>query len=83
MKGIPQGGLAWTVGKLFFNRLNMPCVELADDADPDEDEMPLNAKITGKKTAKIVDHKDYKKAVIMNAKVKVRKITSIESNDKM
>ena len=61
----------------------MPCVELADDADPDEDEMPLNAKITGKKTAKIVDHKDYKKAVIMNAKVKVRKIKSIESNDKM
>ena len=61
----------------------MPCVELADDADPDEDEMPLNAKITGKKTAKIVDHKDYKKAVIMNAEVKVRKIKSIESNDKM
>ena len=61
----------------------MPCVELADDADPDEDEKPLNAKITGKKTAKIVDHKDYKKAVIINAEVKVQKIKSIESNDKM
>ena len=83
MKGIPQGGLAWSVGKLFFNRLNMPCVEISDDADPDEEEKPLNAKITGKKTAKIVDHEDYKKSIIMSAAVKEQKIKNAESNDKM
>ena len=70
MKGIPQGGIAWTVGKIFVNRLSMPCVEISEDADPKEEENPLNEKRTGKKTAKIVEHEDYKKTIITDAATK-------------
>ena len=83
MKGIPQGGLAWSVGKLFFNRLNMPCVEVSEDADPNEEEKPLNKKITGKKTAKIVEHEDYKKTVITDAATKVQNMKNIDAKGKM
>ena len=83
MKGIPQGGLAWSVGKLFFNRLNMPCVEVSEDADPNEEEKPLNKKITRKKRAKIVEHEDHKKTVITDAATKVQKIKNIDRKDKM
>ena len=64
MKGIPQGGLAWTVGKLFFNGLKMPCVQLSKDADPNEAEKPIDAVTTVKKTAKMWKAKRYKKFVI-------------------
>ena len=83
VKGIPQGGFALSVRKLFFNRLNMPCVEVSEDADPNEEEKPLNEKITGKKTAKIVEHEDYKKTVITDAATKVQEIKNIGANDKM
>ena len=83
MKGIPHGGLAWSVGKLFSNRLNMPCVEVSEDADPNEEEKPLNKKITRKKRAKIVEHEDHKKTVITDAATKVQKIKNIDRKDKM
>ena len=83
MKGIPQGGLAWSVGKLFFNRLSMSCVKVSKDADPNEEEKPLNEKITRKKTAKIVENKHYKKTIITDAKTQVQEIKNIDENDKM
>ena len=82
MKGF-QGGIAFTVGKVFFNVLNTPCVQISEDADPNEEEKPLNEKITGKKKAKIVEQKDYKKTVITDAANKVQEIKSIDANDKM
>ena len=67
MKGFPQGALAWTVGKLFFNRLKTPCVELSKDADPNEEEKPIDEEITAKKTAKMRKAKHYKKFVISDS----------------
>lgn len=67
MKGIPQGGLSWIVGKLFFNSLKMPCVELSKDADPNEEEKPIDEETTVKKTAKIRKAKHYKKFVISHS----------------
>ena len=83
VKGIPQGGLAWSVGKLFFNHLNMPCVEVSEDAYANEEEKPLNENITGKKTAKTVEHEDYKKPLITDVTTKVQEIENIDANDKM
>ena len=71
------------LGKLFFNFLKMPCVKVSKNADPSEEEKPLNKRITGKKTAKIVEHKRYKKTIITDAETKLQEIKNIDKNDKM
>ena len=61
----------------------MPCVELSEDADSNKEEKSLSEKITSKKTAKIVEHEDYKKTVITDVATKVQKIKNIDAKGKM